>query len=232
MSKKILMIVTSHDRLGDSGRATGIWAEELATPYQLFQEAGYAVDVASPKGGKVPFDPASLRPAGENPASVEYLMSDSEAQKQIVNSLPLAQLAIDAYDAVFFPGGHGAMWDLPNDSEVRRLVEAAHAAGKVIAAVCHGPAGLLSSRDGNGNSILAGRRVNAFTDAEESAAGLAGIVPFALERRMRELGGNFENVANWQAHAVRDGNLITGQNPASSEKVARLTVAALNERKA
>jgi putative intracellular protease/amidase len=231
MSKKILMIVTSHDRLGDSGRATGIWAEELATPYQLFQEAGYAVNVASPKGGKVPFDPSSLRPAGENPASVEYLMNDAEAQKQITNSLPLAQLAIDAYDAVFFPGGHGAMWDLPNDPDVRRLVEAAHAAGKVIAAVCHGPAGLLSARDGYGNSILAGRRVNAFTDAEESAAGLAGVVPFALERRMRELGGNFENLANWQAHAVRDGNLITGQNPASSEKVARLTVAALNEHK-
>jgi putative intracellular protease/amidase len=232
MSKKILMIVTSHDRLGDSGRPTGIWAEELATPYRLFQDAGYAVDIASPKGGKPPFDPASLRPAGENPASVEYLINDADAQKQITNSLRLSPLSIDAYDAVFFPGGHGAMWDLPNDPEVCRLVESAYAANKFIAAVCHGAAGLLLARDRNGSPIFAGRRVNAFTDAEEHAAGLAGIVPFALEGRMRELGGNFENAANWQAYAVRDGNLITGQNPASSELVAKLTVEALNEYKA
>lgn len=229
MNKKILMIVTSHDRLGASGRATGIWAEELATPYQLLGEAGNAMDIASPKGGVVPFDPASLRPAGENPVSVEFLLNDPQTLTKTRNSLPLASVSIDAYDAVFFPGGHGAMWDLPGDAHVRRLVEAAHAAGKIIAAVCHGPAGLLSATGKDGRSILAGRRVNAFTDAEEEAAGLAAIVPFALESRMRELGGQFEKVGLWQAHAVHDGSLITGQNPASSEMVARQLIAALSE---
>lgn len=229
MNKKILMIVTSHDRLGASERATGIWAEELATPYYLFGEAGYAMDIASPKGGAVPFDPASLRPSGQNSAMVESLLNDPRALIKIRNSLPLASISIDAYDAVFFPGGHGAMWDFPNDIHIRRLVEAAHAAGKIIAAVCHGPAGLLSAMDKEGRSILAGRRVNAFSDAEEEAAGLAAIVPFALETRMRELGGQFERADLWQAHAIRDGLLITGQNPASSEMVARLVIVALRE---
>lgn len=229
MNKQILMIVTSHDRLGDSGRMTGIWAEELATPYRLFSEAGFAVDIASPRGGCVSFDPASVRPAGQNPPNVEFLLNDEKTRAKTMNSLLLANVAIDAYEAVFFPGGHGAMWDLPEDMHVRRLVEAAHTAGKVIAAVCHGPAGLLSAKGKDGGSILAGRRVNAFTDAEEEAAGLTGVVPFALESRMRELGGCFEKANNWQAHAVRDGTLITGQNPASSEAVARLAIAALNE---
>ncbi len=229
MNKQILMIVTSHDRLGGSGRMTGIWAEELATPFRLFGEAGFAVDIASPKGGRVPFDPASVHPAGQNPANVEFLLSDEEAQAKIANSLLLENVVIDAYEAVFFPGGHGAMWDLPENTHVRRLVESAYAGGKVIAAVCHGPAGLLSAKGKDGGSILAGRRVNAFTDTEEEAAGLAGVVPFALESRMRELGGCFEKANNWQAHAVRDGTLITGQNPASSEMVACLAIAALNE---
>lgn len=169
------------------------------------------------------------RPAGQNSANVEFLLNDRQALAGIQNSLPVANLAIDAYDAIFFPGGHGAMWDLPEDPHVRRLVEAAHAAGKIIAAVCHGPAGLLSAKGEGGGSILAGRRVNAFTDSEEEAAGLAAIVPFALESRMRELGGQFEKADNWHAHAVRDGALITGQNPASSEMVARLVIAALGE---
>ncbi len=229
MHKKILMIVTSHDRLGDTGRATGIWAEELATPYRRFRAAGHQVEIASPRGGAIPFDPASLPAAGDQPPDVAWMLADDVAKAQIMDSLRVAQVDAQAYDALFFPGGHGAMWDLADDPAVRAGVEAAYGAGKVVAAVCHGPAALVSAQDAAGRSILAGRRVSGFTDEEEAAVGLTRVVPFALESRMRALGGAFEKGANWQPHAVRDGRLITGQNPASSAPVADLVLAALGE---
>jgi putative intracellular protease/amidase len=227
MSKKILMIVTSNDRMGDSRKPTGVWAEELAVPYYHFVDAGMDVTLASPKGGRAPLDPGSVKPAGQNSPAVERLLADADAQAKIANTHAATTLDGADYDAVFLPGGHGTMWDLPTDVGVVRAVETAFAANRTVAAVCHGPAGLVNAKRPDGKSIVFGKRVNAFTDAEESAVGLTGVVPFALETTLRSLGGVFESAALWQSHAVRDGNLVTGQNPASSESVARLTLESL-----
>lgn len=227
MNKRVLMIVTSNARMGDTGKITGIWAEELAVPYYAFIDAGIAVELASPKGGAVPFDPASLKPKGQNGVHVERFLADAEAQRCCAATRTTAQTDTAGFDAVFFPGGHGAMWDLPADIGVTRAVEAAYQANKIIAAVCHGPAGLVAAKRADGKSILHGKRVNAFTDDEEAAAGLTHVVPFALETRMREQGGIFEKADNWHAFAVRDGNLITGQNPMSSALVAQHVLDAL-----
>jgi len=229
MKKHVAIVVTSNNKMGDSGKPTGIWVEELAVPYYKFLDAGMAVTIASPLGGAVPFDPSSVAATGKNSPEVERFLADATAQKAVQTTPTIATLDAAAFDAVFLPGGHGTMWDLPNDPALTRLVEKQFAANKIVAAVCHGPAGLVSAKRGDGKSILFGKKVNAFTDAEETAAGLMAVVPFALEARIRELGGIFESVANWQAHAVRDGNLVTGQNPASSEKVAALVLAALDE---
>lgn len=227
MNTRVLMIVTSHTTLGSSGKRTGIWADELAVPYNLFVDKGFEVGIASPTGGKAPFDPNSIKPPGANGPAVERFLADPAAQRLAGDTLPVAAVDASSYDAVFFPGGHGAMWDLPDDPGVRRVVETAFAANKVIAAVCHGPAALVGARRPDGQSILSGKRVNGFTDDEERAAGLSDVVPFRLETRMRELGGQFEKAPNWQAYAVQDGRLITGQNPSSSALVAQLVVDAL-----
>jgi putative intracellular protease/amidase len=227
MTKRVLMIVTSHSTMGSSGKATGIWAEELALPYYLFVDNGVEVDLASPAGGNVPFDPASIQPQGQNTPEVERFLADPAAQGLAGAAMRLSAVDAGDYDALFFPGGHGTMWDLPNDPDVTRLVATAFAADKLIAAVCHGPAGLVSAQRADGKSILFGKRVNSFTDEEESAVGLTDIVPFKLETRIREAGGRFEKAPNWQAFAVQDGMLITGQNPSSSALVAQKVVAAL-----
>jgi putative intracellular protease/amidase len=229
MKKHIAIIVTSNNKMGDSGKPTGIWVEELAVPYYKFLDAGMVVTIASPMGGAVPFDPSSVAATGKNSPQVERFLIDTAAQKMVQTTPMVTSLDVTAFDAVFFPGGHGTMWDLPNDPAITKLVEKQFAANKIVAAVCHGPVGLVSAKRGDGKSILFGKKVNAFTDAEETAAGLMSIVPFALESRIRELGGLFEGVANWQPHAVRDSNLITGQNPASSEKVAALVLEALKD---
>lgn len=227
MSKKILFITTSHAKLGDTGKSTGIWAEEIAAPYQLFTEAGHEVDIASPQGGPAPFDPGSVKPAGQNNAVLERFLNDEGAQCKVAHTMQASQVDASRYDAVFFPGGHGAMWDLPQDAGVTRIVEAAFRAGKLIGAVCHGVAGLVTAQGADGRSVVAGRKVNAFTNDEENAAGLTAVVPFLLETRLAELGGRFEKAPNWQSFAVQDGNLVTGQNPASSERVARLMLQSL-----
>jgi putative intracellular protease/amidase len=229
MKKQVAIVVTSNNKMGDSGKPTGIWVEELAVPYYQFIDAGMNVTIASPLGGAVPFDPSSVAATGKNSPHVERFLADADAQKAVQTTLMVATLDPTAFDAVFFPGGHGTMWDLPNDPAVKKLVEKQFLANKIVAAVCHGPAGLVSAKRADGKSILFGKKVNAFTDAEETAAGLMAVVPFTLESRIRELGGVFEGVADWQPHAVRDGNLITGQNPASSEKVAALVLEALKE---
>jgi putative intracellular protease/amidase len=229
MTRSVLMIVTSHDRLGGSGKATGIWAEELAVPYYAFVDAGMRVEIASPRGGKVPLDPGSLKPVGENPPAVERFLADAQAQQRIAQTAQVGAVDTARHDAVFLPGGHGTMWDLPDDAGVRRAVESAFVAGKPVAAVCHGPAGLVGARGPDGNPMVAGRRVNAFTNAEEAAVGLVQVVPFLLEDRLRALGAQFVSAAPWQPFAVRDGHLITGQNPQSSEKVAALVVEALRQ---
>ena len=229
MNQQILLVVTSHATLGDTGKPTGIWAEELAAPYNALIDAGHTVEIASPKGGAVPFDPGSLKPRGENPATVERFLADEEARQKAANTLTVADMDAADFDAIFFPGGHGTMWDLPFDEGVTQLVADAYLADRIIASVCHGAAGLVSAKRPDGQSILQGKRVNSFTDAEEAAVGLTNVVPFTLESRIRALGGIYECAANWQPFAVRDGKLITGQNPQSSELVAQRVIEALAE---
>lgn len=230
MKRRVLMIVTSNDRMGDSGKPTGLWAEELAVPYYAFVDAGAEVVLASPAGGPAPVDPGSIKPRGENEPVIERFLADAVAQAAVAATRKVSDLEASEFDAVFFPGGHGTMWDLPKDGGVRRAVEGAYAAGKVVASVCHGAAGLVTARRPDGQPIVNGRRVNSFTDAEESEVGLSGVVPFLLESRLRELGGRFEGAANWQPFVVRDGQLVTGQNPQSSGLVAREVLAALDGR--
>jgi putative intracellular protease/amidase len=227
MTPRVLIITTSHTQLGNSGKPTGVWAEELVAPYYQLLDAGASVSLASPLGGAVGFDPGSLKPAGQNDALVERFLADPKAQAAAQTAQRVASVDASQFDAVFFPGGHGTMWDLPVDAGVTCAVEAAFAANKIIASVCHGAAGLVSAKRTDGMSIVKGRRINSFTDAEEAAVGLTAVVPFQLESRLRELGALFEGAANWQAFVLRDGQFITGQNPQSSKLVAQHLVAAL-----
>lgn len=227
MTQRILFIATSNTHLGDTGKPTGVWAEELVVPYYQLIDAGAAVEIATPKGGPLAFDPASVKPAGTNDALIERFLSDPVAQAKARSTHVAAAVDAAGFDAVFFPGGHGTMWDLPTDAGVTRAVEAAFAAGAFIASVCHGAAGLVTARRADGKPVVEGKRVNAFTDAEEDAVGLSTVVPFQLESRLRELGAVFESAPNWQAFAVRDDPFITGQNPQSSKRVAQLLVEAL-----
>ncbi|MFM5363601.1 type 1 glutamine amidotransferase domain-containing protein [Aeromonas veronii] len=228
MTSKVLMIVTSSDRMGNTDKPTGLWAEELAVPYYELIDAGVSVTIASTSGGKTPVDPGSIKPIGQNEESVERMIADMHLQSLINNTIPLSAINEYDFDAIFFPGGHGTMWDLPTDVGVKTITEYAANNGKFIASVCHGAAGLVSAIRNDGLPLVHGKRVNSFTDAEEREVGLAGIVPFMLESRIRELGGVFEGADNWQAFAIRDGQLITGQNPQSSALVADLLIDALN----
>jgi putative intracellular protease/amidase len=227
MNPRVLFIATSNHKLGHTGKPTGVWAEELVTPYYLLIDAGASVDIATPLGGPLAFDPGSLKPAGQNDALIERFLADPLAQAKAAATQVAGQVDASDFDAVFFPGGHGTMWDLPNDAGVTRAVEAAFARGAVIASVCHGAAGLVTARRADGQSIVAGKRINSFTDAEEAAVGLTAVVPFALEARLRELGAVFESAGNWQPFVVRDGQFITGQNPQSSKLVAQHVADAL-----
>jgi putative intracellular protease/amidase len=224
---KILMVLTSHAAIGDTGKPTGVWLEELTTPYYAFIDAGARVTVASIAGGPVPVDPGSLPADGERPASVSRYLDDTVAQAAVAASIPIQTLSADAYDAVFLPGGHGTMFDLPASTALTDLLSAAWTQGKVVAAVCHGPAGLVNVKDAAGAAIVDGRRVTGFSNAEEDAVGLTAQMPFLLETRLRDLGGLYESGPDFQPLAVRDGQLVTGQNPASSDEAAHLTLAAV-----
>jgi putative intracellular protease/amidase len=235
--QRALFIVTSNNVMGSSGKPTGLWLEELAAPYYALKDAGVEVTLASPKGGAAPFDAGSIKPAGRNPPVVDRFLQDAAAMQAAQTTERVADVKATDFDAVFLPGGHGTMWDLPQDAAVARAVGSAFDAGKVVASVCHGAAGLVGAKKKDGTPVVAGLRVNSFTDAEEEAAGLMGVVPFALESRLRELGGKFEGGPNWGAFAVQSstdngGQLITGQNPASSERVAELVLGALGVKKA
>ncbi len=221
---KILMILTSQATMGDDPRPTGVWFEELATPYYAFVDAGAEVDIASIAGGKIPVDPHSLATKGKNPASVERFIADQAAMTKLNGSYKIDDISPASYAAVFLPGGHGTMWDLPKSTKLADLLSSAWADGKVVAAVCHGPAGLVNVKDTQGQPLVAGRRVSGFTNSEEEAAGLTHTVPFLLETRLRELGAKYEKGPDFQSFAVQDGNLVTGQNPASSARVAELVL--------
>ena len=221
--KSVLMIVTSHDRLGSSDRKTGFWLEELAAPYLELTRAGAQVDIASPLGGKPPVDPNSER---EPTAAISAFVADGAATAKLEHTRRLADLE-ETYDAYFVVGGHGVMWDLAKDASLAALLTNAYEAGKVIAAVCHGPAALVHLRLPSGKLLLAKHHVTGFSNAEERAVGLASVVPFALETALRQRSRKYECAPEWQPFAIRDEQLVTGQNPASSVLVARETLAAL-----
>lgn len=228
---RILIVLTSHDALGDTGRATGFHYEELAAPYWAFVDAGYAVDLASIQGGRPPHDPSSLadEPA-ERPGSVARFLDDAEAGAKLEATQPVASIDPAPYAAIFLAGGHGAMWDFPDNAELGRLVAAAHGAGRIVGAVCHGPAGLIPATRSDGGALIAGVRLNAFTDDEERRVGLAQSVPFLLESRLKELGARFEKSSPFRGCAVHDQGFVTGQNPRSSRAVADRLLAVLADR--
>lgn len=224
---KILIIVTAHAALGNTGEKTGLWFEELTTPYYTFLDGGAKVTIATLPGGQIPLDPRSVAAGGKNPASVERFIRDEAAMRQVKNSLKLADVSVRDFDAVLIPGGHGAMWDLASSRELGEFLTDAWARGEVVASVCHGPAGLVRARDEEGKPLVAGKKISAFSNSEEEQMKLAKVVPFLLESRLRELKADYRSGPDFQPFAVRDGRLVTGQNPSSSEKVARLVLAAL-----
>lgn len=228
---RILFVLTSHAALGSTGRATGVWLEELATPYYALRDAGHDITLASIAGGPVPIDPGSDK-AGERPASAERFLNDAAAMQALRSTPRIDALRWQDFDAIFLPGGHGTMWDLPQSAALARTLGEAFDAGRVVAAVCHGPAGLVNARRADGTPFVAGRQVASFTDAEEAAVGLTDVVPFLLGSRLAALGAKLSTAPNFQAHAVRDGHLVTGQNPASSRAVAQLVIQALGEARA
>lgn len=215
---KILMVMTSHDQLGNTGKKTGFWLEEFAAPYYTFLEAGADVTVSSPKGGQPPLDPKSDTPEGKT-ALTERFKSDPAAQKVLANTVKLETVKASDFDAVFYPGGHGPMWDLAEDPKSVALIEAFYNAGKPVGTVCHAP-GVLRHVKFNGEPLVKGKRVSGFTNSEEDAVGLTHVVPFLVEDELKRLGGRFEKVADWQVLSIIDGHLITGQNPASSTAAA------------
>ena len=212
---KILMVLTSHDKLGDTGRKTGFWLEEFAAPYYTFLDAGAAVTVASPKGGQPPLDPKSDTPEGQTDLTRRF-KQDPAAQALLGKSQILAGIKATDYDAVFYPGGHGPMWDLTEDSHSIALIEAFYNAGKPVAAICHAPAAFHRVKF-QGQSIVKGKRVTGFTNGEEEAVQLTKVVPFLVEDELKRLGGLYEKAADWASFAITDGRLVTGQNPASSK---------------
>jgi putative intracellular protease/amidase len=212
---KILMVLTSHDRLGDTGKKTGLWLEEFAAPYYVFQEAGAVITLASPKGGQPPVDPRSEEAAAQTAATRRF-HGDKRGQAALANTMKLSNISADEYDAVFYPGGHGPLWDLAEDRHSIALIETMHGAGKLVAAVCHGPGVLRRVKGPDGLPLVKGKSVTGFSNTEEAAIGLTHVVPFLVEDMLKENGGRYSKADNWKPHVVTDGNLITGQNPASA----------------
>ncbi|GAU84680.1 type 1 glutamine amidotransferase domain-containing protein [Bosea sp. BIWAKO-01] len=216
---KILMVLTSHDQLGDTGKLTGFWLEEFAAPYYVFKDAGAEITLASPKGGQPPIDPKSDEPGNQTDAMTRF-KKDPVAQQVLANTAKLGDVTTTGYDAVFYPGGHGPLWDLAEDPVSIALIEAFYNAGKPVAAVCHAP-GVLHRVTYQGQPIVKGKRVTGFTNSEEEAVQLTNVVPFLVEDELKRLGGRYEKAADWQSFAIVDGRLITGQNPASSTAAAQ-----------
>ena len=216
---KILMVLTSHDQLGDTGRKTGFWLEEFAAPYFVFKDAGVDLTLASPKGGQPPLDPKSDEPGNQTPAMTRF-KKDATAQKALANTVKLADVKAADYDTVFYPGGHGPMWDLAEDPVSIALLESFYNSGKPIALVCHSP-GVLRHVTYKGAPLVKGKQVTGFTNGEEEEMKLTQVVPFLVEDELLRLGATFEKLANWQPFHVVDGRLITGQNPASSTSTAQ-----------
>jgi putative intracellular protease/amidase len=215
----ILMVLTSHDQLGDTGQKTGFWLEEFAAPYYALKDAGADIVVASPKGGQPPLDPKSDEADAQSEDTARF-KADADAQKVLAHTVKLDSVSETDFDAVFYPGGHGPLWDLAEDPASIRLIEAFARADKPVAAVCHAPGVLKSVKGTDGAPLVKGRKVAGFTNSEEEAVGLTEIVPFLVEDMLKANGGDYSKGADWGSYVVTDGKLVTGQNPASSREAA------------
>lgn len=217
---KILMVLTSHDAMGDSGHRTGFWLEEFAAPYYVFKDAGAEVTLASPAGGQPPVDPNSTQADAQTDATRRF-EADETAKQQLATTRKLSEVLAENFDAIFYPGGHGPLWDLTNDPDSVRLIESFLAVGKPVASVCHAPTVLLRAKAPDGESLVKGKRVTGFSNSEEEAVGLTNVVPHLLEDELKRLGADYQRSNDdFAAFHVEDGLLITGQNPASSEITA------------
>jgi putative intracellular protease/amidase len=225
----ILIVMTSHDQLGDTGRKTGLWLEEFAAPYYVFKDAAASITLASPKGGRPPIDPRSDEPDTKIQAILRF-RQDRQAQDAFANTAKLSTVTAANFDAVYYPGGHGPLWDLANDADSIHLIEEMYAAGKLVTAVCHGPAAFRKTKAADGRPLVAGKSVTGFSNTEEEEVGLTHVVPFLVENTLKENGGIYSKAENWQPHVVVDGNLSTGQNPASATPHAKAVLDQLTER--
>lgn len=217
---KILMVLTSHDQLGNTGKKTGFWLEEFAAPYYAFKDAGADVTLVSPKGGQPPLDPKSDEPDSQTDATRRF-KAEAAAQAALAHTGKLSDVSAAGFDALFYPGGHGPLWDLAEDANSIKLIEAMVAAGKTVSAVCHAPGVLRHVKAADGSPLVQGKNVTGFTNTEEAAVQLTDIVPFLVEDMLVKNGGNYRKGADWQPYVVTDGKLITGQNPVSSEPAAQ-----------
>ena len=224
----VLMVLTSHDQLGNTGRKTGFWLEELAAPYYVFKDAGAQITLASPKGGRPPLDPKSNEPNFQTDITRRF-EKDADANGRLDRTARLESVKQEDYDTVFYPGGHGPMWDLAEDKNSIKLLESFLAAGKTFAVVCHSTGALRHVKTPDGKLLVEGKTVTGFTNGEEDEVELTKVVPFLVEDEMMRLGATFSKVKNWSVHTVADGQLITGQNPASSGPAARLLIDTLQE---
>ncbi|CAG2132060.1 Protein/nucleic acid deglycase HchA [Cupriavidus yeoncheonensis] len=226
---KVLIVLTSHDQLGNTGEKTGFWLEELAAPYYVLKDAGVEVTLASVKGGQPPLDPKSNDPSFQTAATRRF-DADAEAKAALAATRKLSGIPAGDYDAVFYPGGHGPMWDLAEDADSRALIESTLASGKPVALVCHAPGVLRHVKAKDGSPMVKGKNVTGFTNSEEAAVGLTEVVPFLVEDMLKANGAHFSKVADWQPYVVTDGLLITGQNPASSDPAAHALLTQLKHR--
>ncbi len=217
---KILMVLTSHSELGNTGKKTGFWIEEFAAPYYVFLDAGASITIASPKGGQPPVDPSSDTSENQTPATIRF-KADKNLQNILGKTMLLSAMSSDDYDALFYPGGHGPLWDLTNNADSINLIEHFWMSKKPVVAVCHAPAVLLNAKDNTGEALVKGKKVTGFTNSEEEAVKLTEVVPFLLENELKDKGGIYSKKDNWVTYVVKDGMLITGQNPASSEAAAK-----------
>ncbi|MEX3316478.1 type 1 glutamine amidotransferase domain-containing protein [Sulfitobacter sp. PS-8MA] len=222
---KILMVLTSHDELGDTGNKTGFWLEEFAAPYYVFKDAGADVTLASPKGGQPPIDPNSDSEDAQTDATRRF-KDDAAAQKDLATTKVLADVEAEGFDAIFYPGGHGPLWDLATDADSKRLIETFWASDRPVGAVCHAPA-VFKNVEAEGKPLVSGKRVTGFTNTEEEGVGLTKVVPFLVEDMLKENGGDYSKGEDWASYVLVDGKLVTGQNPASSEAAARELLALL-----
>lgn len=225
--KKVLFILTSHDELGDTGEKTGFWIEEFASPYYFLKDKGVEITLASPDGGQPPIDPRSTEESVQTPATKRF-NEDKETQTVLAKTLKLVTINQADYDAVFFPGGHGPLWDLAENKNSIALIEAFYNNGKPVAAVCHAPAVFKHTKNAAGEPLVKGKKVTGFSNSEEEAVALTNVVPFLVEEMLKKNGGEYSKKEDWAVYALEDGLLITGQNPASSERVAELLLAKLN----